>query len=139
MSRLGVPDHGLARFLWRARRYPRVAFDGWYGSVGWLLTGETRNYDGFNGTLQGVTPTNPLSAGGPGAWEVALRLGEIDLTDHDVTGGIQRTLTAGVNWYPTRNIRLQFNYASVLETSRPGHANDGLTPSIYQLRAQLRF
>ena len=28
MSRLGVPDHELARFLWRARRYPSVVFDG---------------------------------------------------------------------------------------------------------------
>jgi alanine racemase len=28
MSRLGVPDGALARFLWRARRHPSVVFDG---------------------------------------------------------------------------------------------------------------
>jgi phosphate-selective porin OprO/OprP len=49
-----------------------------------------------------------------------------DLTDDDMIGGKEQNVTAGVNWYLTRYVRMMFNYVWVdaerrrdLQTERP--------------------
>ena len=44
------------------------------------------------------------------AWEVALRLSQIDLNNQDIVGGRLTDLTAGLNWYLTPYQRMKFNY-----------------------------
>jgi phosphate-selective porin OprO/OprP len=86
-----------------------------------------------------VSPTRIVGQGGGGAWELALRLSSLDLTDGALVGGEQRNLTAGVNWHLTPNVKLQANYIKVLDLDRPGHRNDGDEPSAYTVRAQVDF
>ena len=56
-------------------------------------------------------PTNRLGSGeGSGAWELAVRYSETDLTDGPIVGGELRGLTLGINWYPNPATRMMFNY-----------------------------
>ena len=57
-----------------------------------------------------------------GAVETAARLSYVDLADADIRGGTASTLTAGLNWYWNRYVRLQFNagYAHASGGPRPG-------------------
>jgi phosphate-selective porin OprO/OprP len=113
--------------------------DGWYVLTSWFLTGETRPYKAGEGVFDRVAPTRSVGQGGGGAWELALRLSELDLNDAALTGGLQRNLTAGVNWHLTPSVKLQANYIRVLEVDRPGAVSDGDEPSAYTLRAQADF
>ena len=114
-------------------------FRGWYAYLSWFLTGESRPYKSSSGTFGRIKPRGPLRDGGPGAVEVALRFSGADLTAHDVIGGEQEDVTAGLNWYVARNLRFMANWVKVLEVDRPGSATDGDEPSLFQLRAQLDF
>lgn len=116
-----------------------VDLGGWYVLGSWFLTGETRPYKAGEGVFDRIAPTRSVGQGGGGAWELALRLSELDLNDRALTGGLQRNLTAGVNWHLTPNVKLQANYIRVLEVDRPGSASDGDEPSAYTLRAQADF
>jgi len=84
------------------------ALDGYYVFGSFLLTGESRSYRG--GVFRGVAPRRDfLTAGGPGAWEVALRLSGLDLDDGLLAGGELTDLTLGVNWYWNANLRMMFD------------------------------
>jgi phosphate-selective porin OprO/OprP len=118
---------------------PDVDLQGWYVLASWFLTGESRPYKVSEGVFDRVSPTRIVGQGGGGAWELALRLSSLDLTDGALVGGEQRNLTAGVNWHLTPNVKLQANYIKVLDLDRPGHRNDGDEPSAYTVRAQVDF
>lgn len=87
-----------------------VVFPGAYAQVGYLLTGEIRPYNYQNAVLGRVTPRRNFGHRGPGAWEVALRWSQIDLSDGDVDGGKLTDLTAGLNWYLNAYAKFQLNY-----------------------------
>lgn len=116
-----------------------VDLGGWYVLASWFITGESRPYKASEGVFDRVTPTRSVGQGGGGAWELALRLSDLDLNDGALTGGRERNLTAGVNWHLTPNVKLQANYIRVLELDRPGNVSDGDEPSAYTLRAQVDF
>ena len=130
----------MARFRFRAEgllsRVDRaasaggdLAFDGYYAFVSWFLTGESRPYKGA--TFGRVTPKNKR-----GAWEIAARYQAIDLTDGNITGGEQETITLGVNFYVNKYLRFMFNYSSVEVT---GGVNGDEEPSAFMLRAAIDF
>lgn len=114
-------------------------FSGWYAQMAWLLTGERRPYKVAEGVFDRVQPLGSVGLGGIGAWELASRLSEVDLSDRDVVGGRERNLTMAINWYLTSNIRLMLNYIRVLELDRSGNAADGDEPSIWGARMHVDF
>jgi phosphate-selective porin OprO and OprP len=74
------------------------------------ITGEARDYSTVNGILKTVSPAKTVFEGGPGAWEVVLRLSYIDLEGGTLRGGRLWRLTPMVNWYFSDNLRLEFEY-----------------------------
>lgn len=85
-------------------------FSGYYAQAGYFLTGEHRPYNRANGCFGAVSPKKPYGKGGWGAWELALRLSGVDLTDGNIDGGEMQNLTAGVNWYVNPHVRMMLNY-----------------------------
>jgi phosphate-selective porin OprO/OprP len=93
---------------------PLVA-TGWYVSGTWALTGEKKSKDL-------TEPRHPLFRGGWGAIEVAARAEALTFGTVDggetasnspraevILGNSDHAATFGVNWYPVRHVKLQFN------------------------------
>ncbi len=95
-------------------------FAGAYVLGTWSLTGEPRPYDRTKGYFAALAPQRPVAFGthNIGAWEMVLRFSYLDLVDGAVRGGRGFELMPGLNWYLTRNLRLQVNYGYT-------HAQDG--------------
>lgn len=114
-------------------------FDGWYALAAYVLTGEHREYHAEDGRVGGLTPEHPLGFGpnhrGWGAWELALRVSELDLADGLLRGGEERNYTVGLNWYLNANTRVRFNYihATVNHDLYDGDLN------VFQTRFQYHF
>jgi len=89
--------------------------DGYYVQASYFLTGEHRPYKKSDGLFGRVRPARDVDWAnkGWGAWEVALRLSELDLQDCSgwpyLLGGSERDLTVGVNWYMTAHTRVMLN------------------------------
>jgi phosphate-selective porin OprO and OprP len=111
-----------------------LEFDGWYAFVSWFLTGESRTYKAEKAAFDRVKPAHPVGSGGMGAWELAVRRSNIDLTDGDFDGGEMNNWTVGLNWYLTDFMRVMFNYVDV-DADRPGGLND--QPRIFMTRFQI--
>lgn len=77
-------------------------------SAGWMITGEAPSYSSRGGTLGKVRPQAPLSKGGAGAFEVAMRYQFLDNTDAP-NGAKGREATVGVNWRLEEWMRLMVN------------------------------
>ncbi|CAN0266860.1 unnamed protein product, partial [Chrysoparadoxa australica] len=80
---------------------PSLDFSGYYLQMGWVLTGESRRYKGSDGEFKRLQPRHAFSPddGHWGAWELALRFDEHDLSDRDVIGGEQSRASLALNWY----------------------------------------
>ena len=135
----------LGRFSWQseilAARVKRAGFStvefwGAYAYASWFLTQDTRRYDFGSGSFEQVQVGSPVLQGGAGAFELGIRLSYVDLTDQDVTGGKERNLSLGLNWYLNQRARLMFNIVKVLDLDRPGSELDGQDPLIFSVRAQ---
>jgi phosphate-selective porin OprO/OprP len=117
-------------------------FWGYYVYGSYFLTGENRNYDTSNARFSRVRPKYPFRPfkGGWGAWELGLRYSYIDLNDEAIKGGIERNLTAGLNWYLTPHTRFMFNYirAHVKDRVVPPPVDDGVA-DIVMGRFQLDY
>lgn len=88
-----------------------VEFPGYYVQAGYFLTGEHRTYSTSGGYWNRQKSRSRLGSGeGSGAWELAVRYSETDLTDGPIVGGELRGLTLGLNWYPNSATRMMFNY-----------------------------
>ncbi|HRI88485.1 MAG TPA: porin [Candidatus Hydrogenedentes bacterium] len=89
------------------------SFDGYYAQLSYLLTGEHRTYRHDTATFDRITPKRNFGWGktdGWGAWEVALRYSDADLTDGGVRGGEHSSWTAGLRWYLNPNTHITLNY-----------------------------
>ena len=97
----------------------------WYVYGSYYLTGESRNYKWKNGSYSQTRVNNPLHKGGAGAFEVALRYASGDFENAgNPSPGASRAdiLTAGLNWYPSNNIRFSANYINVLKSNMLANA-----------------
>ena len=87
------------------------SFDGFYVQSSYFLTGEHRKYSTSKGSFSRVKPKENYKYGaGLGAWEVAARYSQIDLSDSGINGGKLKDITAGLNWYLNPNMRIMWNY-----------------------------
>ena len=85
--------------------------DGYYAQVGYVLSGEHRDYKIDSGTFEAVKPTH---AGG--AWEVFARYDHLDVSNPSpiaVSGEKADSCTLGVNWYVNSMVRLSADYVHV--------------------------
>lgn len=114
-----------------------LEFDGSYIYLSWVITGESRRYRYRSGNFGGIEPDSDR-----GAWEIALRLSELDLNDEDLSGGAARQVTLGLNWYVNPGLRFMFNYLRVDnddDADADGDVAGDDDPEILQLRAQIDF
>lgn len=110
----------------RSGGLPDVAGQGAYVFGSWVVSGESRGYNGYAGN---VVPA------GTSALELLLRYSQLDLDDGAVRGGRESNWTVGANWYLGRNFKLQANYVFA-------HARRGdvlRDPEAFGLRAQFHF
>ncbi len=92
-------------------------FQSWYATTSFFLTGESRPYNKKIGAFDRLKPKSnfvgPQSGSlgqGTGAWEIAARVGQLDLNDQSVHGGYLTDYTAGINWHLNPYLRWTFNY-----------------------------
>ncbi len=74
----------------RSRIDNSLTFDGWYSQIAYTLTGEPRPYKTDRGIFDGIRPNRNFGADGWGAFEIAVRLSDIDLSDENINGGEER-------------------------------------------------
>ncbi len=107
-----------------------------YAQLGYVLTGERRNYDRKAGAFNRVVPAVNFGKGGPGALEICGRYSMLDLNDGAVTGGRIQDLTCGLNWHLNRFTRIEFNYIHAILDRPVGNYTD---TDIFGARAQFDF
>jgi phosphate-selective porin OprO/OprP len=76
----------------------------------WVITKEIRPYNTVGGLFKDISPKKTVFDGGKGAWEMVLRLSNVDLDSRGIQGGKFKRLTPMMNWYLSDNIRLEFGY-----------------------------
>lgn len=89
-----------------------ATLDGFYVQGSYFLTGEHRNYSTAKGAFGRVKPKENFRFGekGLGAWEIATRYSQIDLSDSGINGGKLKDITIGLNWHLNPNTRIMWNY-----------------------------
>jgi phosphate-selective porin OprO/OprP len=90
-----------------------VDFRGYYAQASYFLTGEHRPYSKSSGSFSRIQPKRDFGWGenrGPGAWQLALRYSNVDFDDSPILGGEEENITAALNWYLNRYVRVMFNY-----------------------------
>jgi phosphate-selective porin OprO/OprP len=122
-------------------------FEGFYGFASFFLTGESRTFrNGSVDRLKPFTDFNPQT-GGWGAWELAVRYDQLDLTDTGLSPLKRKATswTGAVNWHLNGNLKLYFNYIRAKGTNSPLVAlpvvTNGTTAKvdIFQTRLQFDF
>ncbi len=109
-------------------------FSSYYGEVSYFLTGESKHYKSSYDGFDRAKPRKNFGGKekGAGAWEIALRYSDSDLSNKNVMGGKQSDVTLGLNWYLNPSTRLMINHAW-LNIEDKGNAN------ILQGRLQIDF
>jgi phosphate-selective porin OprO/OprP len=108
----------------------------WYAYGSWFVTGQSRRYRPEAGRFDRVKVENPVTKGGLGAIELALRYDVADLSDAP-GGGEYSGWTLGANWHLTSNTRVMVNYTDA--------ENDNVAPGadvdaqVAQVRFQFEF
>ena len=113
--------------------------NGWYAQLSYFLTGENRTYNKKAAVFDKISPKRPFRFSderGPGAWELAVRYSQLDLTDHFLLGGEESNFSAGVNWYLNPNMRIMLNYLHATIDRSPLYDDDF---DAIQMRFQLGF
>jgi phosphate-selective porin OprO/OprP len=119
----------------RRSAHTGAVFDGYYVQLSWAITGERRGYSTRRGAFGSPKPDHSVFQGGFGAFEVALRFSEADLRDTGVRGDTGDTLAAGINWYPSENLRTSINYVRITENEFDRRNREDL----WQGRLQFHF
>lgn len=84
------------------------AFDGFYVTGSWVITGEYRPYDRKAGYARRIIPS-----GRWGAVELIGRYGRVDLEDRNIHGGKMDGWWTGVNWWATRRFKASIGYGDI--------------------------
>jgi phosphate-selective porin OprO/OprP len=143
------------------RGLANAKFDGGYGQASWTLTGESHLYNPQAGAYFRIAPKHPFSMarGDWGAWELAARASYVNLDSNYISGtalsanpaavggGLQRSYSLGLNWYPNDLVRflLDFSYVNydkangVLVKGAALGAPVGATFNALSLRAQVAY
>ncbi|HMP01553.1 MAG TPA: porin [Gemmatales bacterium] len=120
----------------------QVVFPAWYAYASWFITGEHRPYLRRLGAFDRVIPNENFIANrcagvtGFGAWELLLRVSQVDVNRGGVNGGLLTDLTFGVNWYLSPHAKMQFNYIHAIQQDvvvGTSHAN------LFGLRVAIEF
>jgi phosphate-selective porin OprO/OprP len=111
----------------------------YYVSGSWFVTGEMKNLDVKKGEWGRTKILNPMTAGGLGALELAVRYDNTDLTDFNIpaTAGEYSAWTLGANWYPHPYVRFMANYTKSENDNRAVGAD--VDVETLQVRAQFDF
>lgn len=135
------PFSGQAEYLFtdisRNSGASDLDLDGWYAYGSWFLTGESRSYKYKKGSFGRIKPRHRY-----GALELAARYSMIDLTDMPVTGGEEKNITLGLNWYLNPNLRVMANYVFIDNDKNADDDGDVIgndDPGALQLRLQGEF
>ena len=114
-------------------------WDGYYGQLSYVLTGETRGYKWKGAKFDKIKPKGKM-----GAVELVLRYEDISVDDADegtvVANKVDLDRTViGVNWYVANTVKFMANYSSVSMDNEvnPGGTTEDLDS--FQLRAQYAF
>ena len=78
--------------------------------VSYIFTGASRPYSTVSGVYSFVPVEKPIFKGGWGEVEGLLRFSGIDLNDGLIKGGELWRITPMVNWYMSKNMRLELAY-----------------------------
>jgi phosphate-selective porin OprO/OprP len=120
---------------------PNLQFSAWYLETGFFLTGESRPYLRETAVFNRVTPRRPFvfrksGLSGIGAWQVAFRLDDLDVTDNSIQGGRLVDLTVGLNWHLNPYTKMYVDYIHpFLTRGAPGRSEGNLVA----MRAQFEF
>jgi phosphate-selective porin OprO/OprP len=137
---------------------PDPAFSGWYVQASWILTGEAKLYQASATNNNMATFANPrivapFTVDGQhwGAWELAARYSDLDLNWRQgasgvacngptecIRGGEQKIWTLGLNWYPTANIRILFDYA-IIEVNKLNGSGQQVGQTLSAVETRLQF
>tara|TARA_Y100000590_G_scaffold460157_1_gene618848 strand:+ start:1623 stop:2975 length:1353 start_codon:yes stop_codon:yes gene_type:complete len=114
-------------------------WDGFYGQLSYILTGESRSYKWKSGTFDKVKP----KSGGIGAVELVLRYEDVTVTDGDegttTSSDVDADRTVlGLNWYVNKATKFMFNYSSV-DLDNEVFSNSQKDKDSFQIRAQYAF
>ena len=111
----------------------------YYVSGSWFVTGEMKNLDVKKGEWGRTKILNPMTSGGLGALELAVRYDNTDLTDFNIpaTDGEYSAWTLGANWYPHPYVRFMANYTKSENDNRAVGAD--VDVETLQFRAQFDF
>jgi phosphate-selective porin OprO/OprP len=90
-----------------------VNFNGFHITGAWTITGETRGYNRRHGVFTTLVPATEVTNGGAGAWEAVARYSYIDLNDGPIEGGDMARWSLGLNWYPTRTVKVTAQYGLI--------------------------
>lgn len=135
---LGVfgPFHAMAEYL-NFQADSTLAgndldIDGFAVEAGYFLTGESLKWDkGYTG---GISPKSRA-----GAWQIGLRYESLNIDDGNPAGDDEAAKwTVGLNYYPTKNLRMMLNYDQVTKWDQDG-ADTGREPSAVKFRVQAHW
>lgn len=117
-------------------------FSGWYVYGSYFLTGEHRSYNRTQALYDSVTPFSNFFRvrgedgrviQGPGAWEIAARASQMNLSDRNIQGGLLNDFTLGLNWYLTKQMKIMANYIYVVNNVH----NKQTYANVFVTRAQV--
>lgn len=106
-------------------------FSGEYLTTSYFLTGESRKYDFEGGQFVGITPIHHPRIG---AWQIAARVSRLNLTNRDITGGVENNYTLGLNWYANNYIRAMLDAIHVV--ANPNGTGVNQVANVIALRMQ---
>lgn len=118
----------------RDNSYSNLKFSGYYITGSYFLTGESLAYSFPDADFEGNVKIHNAKIG---AWEVLARYSIIDLNDSDISGGKEKDVTLGLNWYVNNHIKFLLNY--VYAMAKPGSNNKNDNVNSIAARMEVMF
>lgn len=117
IARTAHMNEAVNKVFYGKKGFDKFTGDGWYVQASYMLFGGTQAYD-----ANGAKYTRTKSGRKWGDLELAARYQTMDLNDakfengefvSGVTGGSAKMMELGLNYYPTKNIKISLNWANV--------------------------